>query len=197
LTVGFAAGVVVAGGGLLALARPGTSARNQPGAFEAGMARGLRRVATARKDREARNPVAPSAEVLGRARAHFADHCASCHGNDGRGKTTLGQGFSPAAPDMTLPATQSLSDGELFFAIKNGIRLTGMPAWGGDTREEDEETWALVHFIRHLPQITEGEVLEMKDLNPRSRKEYEEEEETRRFLEGSGDAPASPSASKH
>lgn len=51
---------------------------------------------------------------------------------------------------MTSPATQSLSDGELFIAIKNGIRLTGMPAWGGNTPEEGEETWELVHFIRHL-----------------------------------------------
>jgi mono/diheme cytochrome c family protein len=130
--------------------------------------------------------------VLDGARAHFADHCASCHGNDARGKTSIGQNLYPKVPDMWHAETQSLSDGELFSIIKNGVRLTGMPAWGGDTPEDDKETWELVHFIRHLPTISEAELQEMKDLNPKSRKEYEEEEETRRFLAGSAQAPASP-----
>jgi hypothetical protein len=97
---------------------------------------------------------------------------------------------------MSQPATQSLSDGELFSIIQNGVRLTGMPAWGGDTADDDRETWELVLFIRHLPAITPGEARQMEALNPRSRKEFEEEEEARRFLEGS-DAPASPPAHKN
>jgi len=66
-----------------------------------------------------------------------------------------------------------------------------------DTAEDDRETWELVHFIRHLPRITEAEVQEMKDLNPKSRKEYEEEEEIRRFLAGGAEAKASPPEHKH
>jgi len=140
-------------------------------------------------------PITP--EVLNRARAHFADHCASCHGNDGRGKTSVGQSLYPKAPDMWHAETQSLSDGELFAIIKNGVRLTGMPAWGSDTGEDGKETWELVHFIRHLPRVSEAELQEMKDLNPKSPREYEEEEEARRFLAGSAEAPAPPSEHKH
>ncbi len=191
-------GVAAAGGGAMAvLVQHGVSARDEPTAIEAWIARRTRRLAMPRNEREAKNPVPLTPEALDRARAHFADHCASCHGNDGRGKTTVGQNLYPKAPDMWHSETQFLSDGELFAIIKNGVRLTGMPAWGSDTAEDDKETWELVHFIRHLPTIPEAELQEMKDLNPKSRKEYEEEEEIRRFLAGSADAPASASKHKH
>ena len=64
------------------------------------------------------------------ARAHFADHCAICHANDGSGDTPIGRALWPKAPDMRLRETQDLSDGELFWIIENGIRFTGMPALG-------------------------------------------------------------------
>jgi mono/diheme cytochrome c family protein len=191
------AAAVAGGGALVVLVQHGVSARDEPTAMEAWIARRTRRLATPRNQREAKNPVPLTTEVVARARAHFADHCASCHGNDGHGKTNVGQNLYPKAPDMWLPTTQSLSDGELFSIIKNGVRLTGMPAWGGDTPEDDKETWELVHWIRHLPGITEVELQEMKDLNPKSRKEYEEEAEIRRFLAGGADAPASPPEHKH
>jgi mono/diheme cytochrome c family protein len=190
-------GVAAAGGGaIVVLVMHGVSARDEPTAMEAWIARLTRRLATPRSQREAKNPVPLTPELLIRARAHFADHCASCHGNDGRGQTTVGRNLYPKAPDMSQPATQSLSDGELFSIIQNGVRLTGMPAWGGDTADDDRETWELVLFIRHLPAITPEEARQMEALNPRSRKEFEEEEEARRFLEGS-DAPASPPAHKN
>jgi mono/diheme cytochrome c family protein len=194
LLLALAGAAAVGGGAFLVLVRHGLSAREEPTAMEAWIARETRRPATPRRLREARNPAPLTGEALARARAHFADHCASCHGNDGRGKTTIGKNLYPKAPDMSQPQTQSLSDGELFSIIRNGVRLTGMPAWGGDTADDDRETWELVLFIRHLPAITPEEVRQMEGLNPRSRKEYEEEEEERRFLEG---APASPPAHKH
>src|SRR5262249_53545723 len=148
-----------------------------PTAAEVFMARHLRRMATPAEMRGTRNPIPVSEQVLAEARAHFADHCALCHGNDGRGHTTIGQSLYPKAPDMQAEATQSLSDGEIFSIIKNGVRLTGMPAWGEDTEEDDRETWALVHFIRHLPEISPGEVAAMERLNPKSPDEMKEEEE--------------------
>jgi len=60
------------------------------------------------------------------------------------------------------------------------VRLTGMPAWGDAAGRDDQETWKLVHFIRHLPAITPQELEEMKRLNPVSHEEAEEKE----FLEG-------------
>jgi mono/diheme cytochrome c family protein len=185
---------LLAGGAVvLRLRQHGISARDEPLAVEAAVARTLRSWAIPARLRDAPNPVEPSADALDRARAHFADHCASCHGNDGRGRTKLGQGLYPKAPDMTLPATQSLSDGALFAIIENGVRLTGMPAWGQPGPEDDQETWELVHFIRRLNQLTPGELAEMESSNPKSRKDIEEEDTIRKFLAGEDDKPSSGS----
>ena len=87
----------------------------------------------------------------------------------------MGRGLYPRAPDMRLPATQSLSDGELFYIIENGVRLTGMPAWS--SHEAKDDSWHLVHFIRHLPKLTPAEVEEMKTLNPKAPDERQEQEQ--------------------
>ena len=187
------AGLVAVGAGV-ALDRflaHGVSARDAPTTIEALVARRLRHLAVPRSQRDAKNPVPLTPEVLASARAHFADHCASCHGNDGRGQTKIGQNLYPKAPDMTLAGTQDLSDGEVFSIIENGIRLTGMPAWGKPGPEDDADTWELVHFIRSLSKLTETELREMESLNPRSPKEIEEELQMKRFLEG-GDVSAAP-----
>ncbi len=181
---------VLAGVGLLAvaavgwLAVAGISARPAPSRLETRLARAARHLLVPGRAQAATNPLPTSVEVLASARLHFADHCASCHGNDGRGDTQLGRNLYPRAPDMMLPATQELSDGELFWIIENGVRLTGMPAWGGPGPDDDVETWELIHFIRHLTVLTAEEIEEMERHNPKSRAEFEEEEEIRRFLAG-------------
>lgn len=167
----------------------GVSARDEPTAVESFVARNMRRFAVPRAMRRLKNPVPGSAEIVAAGRAHFADHCATCHGNDGRGRTTIGQNLYPKAPDMTLPATQDLSDGELFAIIENGVRLTGMPAWGTPSPDDDSQTWHLVHFIRHLPGITPEELETMEELNPLSKQQWKEQEEAERFLRGD-DEPA-------
>jgi mono/diheme cytochrome c family protein len=172
----------------IVLVRHGVSARDEPTRVELLLARAMRRLAIPSAVRARANPVPATPEALARARAHFADHCASCHGNDGKGRTTLGRNLYPKAPDMTEPATQRLSDGELHAIIENGVRLTGMPAWGSLGPQDDAETWELVLFIRRLPSLTAAELEEMKDLNPKTRRELEEEEEIRRFLSGA-DSP--------
>ena len=91
----------------------------------------------------------------------------------------------PPAPDMRAAATQNFSDGELFSIIENGIRLTGMPAWGGSDRDA-EDSWKLVHFIRHLPALTVEERHEMEKLNPKGPDERKEEEDEEKFLKGEG-----------
>ena len=174
----------------------GFSARADPTAAEAYVARHLRHLAVPRAARTMPNPAPLTREVLGLARAHFADHCAMCHGNDGRGMTSIGRNLYPRAPDMTGPQTRSLSDGELFYIIKNGVRFTGMPAWGEDTHEGDLESWHLVHFIRHLPKMTGEEIQEMESLNPKSPEVWMDEEMERRFLEGE-DVPGAVHKHQH
>jgi mono/diheme cytochrome c family protein len=114
--------------------------------------------------------------------AHFADHCAVCHANDGSGQTEMGRGLYPKAPDMRLDATQQLSDGELFYIIEHGIRFTGMPGWRNGTEAGEQSSWQLVHFMRHLPKLTEAELETMKARNPRSPDEIRYEIEEERFL---------------
>lgn len=187
---------LAAGAAAWSIVRRGVSARDEPTAVERVIARRLRHLAVPRQQRDAVNPVPSSEKALGSARAHFADHCASCHGNDGKGATKMGQGLYPKAPDMSGPDTQGLSDGELFFIIENGVRLTGMPAWGAPGPDDDAETWELVHFIRHLPRLTADEIAQMEELNPRSRAAFEEEERIRKFLAGE-DAGAPPAEGPH
>jgi mono/diheme cytochrome c family protein len=174
----------------------GFSSKGEPRAWEVTLIRQLRRAAIPREQREKPNPVPAEAEVLAQARAHFADHCASCHGNDGSGQTSIGQNLYPPAPDMRLKETQDLSDGELAFMIHSGIRFTGMPAWGTGPLDNDLDSWQLVHFIRHLPDLTQNELDEMKALNPKTKHELEEEVSFDRFLEGD-DSAASPPAEHH
>jgi mono/diheme cytochrome c family protein len=188
--------VVGAATALWLFVQHGFSARDQPTALEAFVARRLRHLAVPRSARQATNPVPMTPAVMTEARAHFADHCALCHGNDGSGQTEIGKNLYPKAPDMRQDDTQSLSDGELFYIIHNGIRLTGMPAWGDGSPEDDQESWKLVHFIRHLPKISQEELAEMKTLNPKSPHELEEEQEEQKFLHGE-DSPSSPAQHHH
>jgi len=106
----------------------GFSARTPPTAVERVVMQAVHGLSVPRAARTAANPVAFSPEVWAESRAHFADHCASCHANDGSGNTELGRGLFPRAPDMRLAQTQDKTDGELYWIIENGIRLTGMPA---------------------------------------------------------------------
>jgi mono/diheme cytochrome c family protein len=173
----------------------GFSAKTEPHALEVLMARWIRHLAIPIEKRNAANPVPLNADILKEGRAHFADHCAVCHSNDGSGQTPVGKNVYPKAPDLRLTDTQSLSDGELFWVIHNGIRFTAMPAWGSGDPEKDIDSWKLVHFIRHLPQLTQEELDEMKTLNPRTPKERLEEEAFDQFLQG--DDAAAAKAEEH
>ncbi len=183
--------VLVLSGGLLlwSTVRRGFSTHDEPSWMEARIARGLRHWSTPADLRDARNLLPLTPQVMVEARAHWADHCASCHGNDGKGKTAIGENLYPRAPDMTLPATQELSDGELFAIIENGIRLTGMPGWGNGTAESAYGSWGLVHLIRHLPELTPEELAGMEALNPKTPEEWQQIQAEEAFLSGETDQP--------
>ena len=193
------AAVIVAGTILLLLlvgalavgsmARSGLSAHDEPTRIEAAIARTVRHWAVPSELRAARNPVPLTPRVLADGRAHFADHCAGCHGNDGKGGG-MGKQMYPKTPDMTLEATRSLSDGELFAIIENGVRLTGMPGFGSGTAESAYGSWALVHFIRHLPKLTPAEIAEMQKLNPKSPDQWRQLQAEEAFLAGEDEAAA-------
>ena len=176
--------VVLAAAGWGYLRTTGLSARVAPGRVEATLAGIARSWAVPASYRDRAMDLPRNSEHRRAGLAHFADHCASCHGNDGSGDTAMGRNFYPPAPDMRAAGTQALTDGELLYVIEYGIRFTGMPAWGNGTPEGERLGWQLVQFIRHLPQLTPDELEEMKRLNPRPPDEVRREIEEQRFLEG-------------
>lgn len=176
--------LIAAAAGLAYVRLTGLSARAQPSAVEARLARGVRAFAISGSDRSRTNPVPRSEETVRAGLEHFADHCAVCHGNDGSGETNFGQGMFPPSPDLRLEPTQKMTDGEIFYIIENGVRFTGMPAFATGTPDGEEESWKLVHFIRRLPRLSEPELERMKELNPRSPEEVRQEIAEEEFLRG-------------
>ena len=160
--------VAVAAGGAY-LVTTGLKAQPEPGAMETRVARTIRGFAIPREVKARSNPIGTSADELKPGLEHFARYCAMCHGNDGSGQgAAIGRGLFPKPPDMRAAATQGLTDGEIFYIIENGIRFTGMPAFGTGKPDAagEKQGWQLVRFIRHLPQITPDQIDWMKSLNP-------------------------------
>jgi len=175
----------------------GFSAKTEPHALEVLMARQIRHLAIPIEKRNAQNPIPLSPDVMKESLAHFADHCATCHANDGSGQTPIGKNVYPKAPDLRLADTQSMSDGEIFWVIHNGIRFTAMPAWGEGDPAQDKDSWKLVHFIRHLPQLTPEELDQMKPLNPKTKRDLEKEAAFGQFLQGDDAAAARIDSGHH
>jgi len=184
--------VVVIAGVMLLVHGRGVSARPEPSAIEKRAALFMRGWLTPATYKGLKNPVSDTQENFVAAREHFADHCASCHANDGSGNTDIGRKLYPKAPDMRLPRTQTLSDGEIFYFIENGIRLTGMPGWSTGTPEGEHASWQLVHFIRRLPKLTAEDLAIMETFNPTSRAQIEEERKIEEFLKGGDPPPTTP-----
>ena len=84
---------------------------------------------------------------------HFAAHCASCHGGPGVLRGEAAEGLYPQPPDLAH-APAHYTPAELFWIVRNGIKMTGMPAWSDHS---DEELWATVAFIEKLPGMTEAD----------------------------------------
>lgn len=167
--------VIGALGAVFYVQRYGMSASGEPGPVETAVARQLRHLAIPAADRDRQNPVPSTPENIHAGMAHFADHCAICHNNNGVGDTEIGRNLYPKPPNLRLDRSQSLTDGEIFSIINNGVRLTGMPAFGDDPDHGEDDTWKLVLFIRHIPKLTPAEIAEMEKLNPRSPAEHDHE----------------------
>lgn len=153
---------LILGGGLLYLRGQGFSAREEPTWMEQIMARNARKIATPPDAKNLSDPrLQQTAEMVAEADEHFVEHCGMCHGIDGRGNTVIGRNLYPKVPDMSGSETQKLSDGEIYYIISNGIRLTGMPAWGSE--DKPEAIWDLVSLIRRLPKLSPEELKRLQE----------------------------------
>lgn len=180
---------------LWSFVRRGVSTRTAPSAIETRIAAMLRGAAIPAELQHLSNPVPRTEAALADGLAHFADHCALCHGNDGRADNFYGRNMFPPPPDMTT-TTQRLTDGEIYAIIENGVRLTGMPAFGDGTAD-NQSSWNLVHFIRHLPQLSPEELQKMESLNPKSPAALAAEQEEGEFLEGTREFPPTTPPPSH
>jgi mono/diheme cytochrome c family protein len=143
---------VVALAGLLiviSLMRFNLTAVPEPGHFETRAANLAKRVLIHRASRQAIPPRPPDTKAsVDNGGTHYDLECSICHGSDGHAQATIGRWMYPRPSDLTDSQVQSYSDQELFWIIQNGIRFTGMPAFG--KVESPDQIWDLVNYVRTL-----------------------------------------------
>jgi cytochrome c len=102
------------------------------------------------RNKNARNPIAFSQQNVADGKEAFSHYCVACHGMDGQNTgVPFADRMKPPVPSLASEDVQSYSDGQLKWVIDNGIAPSGMPASKGVL--SDDEQWAIVLFIRHLP----------------------------------------------
>ncbi len=103
-----------------------------------------------------KNPLANGGVNLIEAGGQYEEHCAACHGDSGNGEPKFHGLMYPRPSNLRSKDTQEMSDGEIYFIIKQGIRYSGMPAFG-KPGNDDEHAWEMVAYVRHLPKLTPAE----------------------------------------
>jgi len=126
-----------------------SSARATPPAAEVAMATWLLRASVPAADKARINPLRDDPAAIAAGQDLFRQKCEICHGYDGSGRTEIGAGQYPRPPALRGIDIARLSDGEMFYHIRNGIRNTGMPAWS----MPEAQLWQLVAYLRHLPLV--------------------------------------------
>jgi mono/diheme cytochrome c family protein len=108
-----------------------------------------------RRSREITDPVAKDPGAVARGMTHYRENCLPCHGAPGLDAAEFHEGLNPAPPEMDSQDVQHGTDAGLFWVVKNGIRMSGMPAFG--VNHKDDEIRDIVAFVRHTPQLTDAE----------------------------------------
>ena len=157
----FFAGVVVTvlvglaiGGFIFATGRYNVAA-NAPPDFTDKLAPWVLEKAIKRRAKEVTDPVSKDPNAVALGLSHYRENCLPCHGAPGVDAAEFQEGMNPTPPVIDTPPVQQASDAELFWVIKNGIRMTGMPGFG--VNRKDEEIRHIVAFVRHVPQLTDAE----------------------------------------
>ena len=150
-------------GALVAFSGVVSVAANQYGAIDAradSLLGAVSRASIRRHAPRATNPFTDDGAAAAEGLVGFRESCMTCHGAGKIAPSEFAAGLNPGAPSLGSREIQSMSDGELFWVISNGIRATGMPAFSGSKDEKD--VWRLVAFVRHLPRLTEGETKRLR-----------------------------------
>lgn len=145
----FIIAVVIAGAVVYMAMSFSMSALEQPGVIETFVATRVRDWSISRASRRPL-PAAPeqNEENISKGSAIYGMACATCHGQDGRNPTPIGKSMYPRVPDLSSPDIQRMSDRELFWVVKNGVRLSGMPGFA--KIEDDGQIWCVVYYVHSL-----------------------------------------------
>jgi mono/diheme cytochrome c family protein len=173
--LGVVFGILLVGAGAAAIVYTGsfnTSAEIPPGRMEKRIATLALNKSVERRAPNRKNPLPATPENLRGGLAHYRENCLVCHGAPGVDPGEIGQGLNPGAPDLTLPRVQARTDGQLYWLVDEGIRMTGMPAFGPTHGEN--ELWQIVAFLRHLPEITAEETTQLKGETEAAEHHHEE-----------------------
>jgi mono/diheme cytochrome c family protein len=100
--------------------------------------------------KEVKNPLADTPANIASGKEAFSHYCVACHGLDGQNTgVPFADRMEPPVPPLNSPQVQSYTDGQLYWALENGISPSGMPGSKGILT--DNELWSIVVYIRHLP----------------------------------------------
>jgi mono/diheme cytochrome c family protein len=102
----------------------------------------------------AHNPIPVTSENLRDGEREYNEHCAVCHAFDGSAETRIGGDFHPPIVRLARGAP-GLADGQFYFILSNGIRLTGMPGFGRE--HSPDELWKIILWVRHFPNLSPQE----------------------------------------
>jgi len=131
-------------------------ALQEPGQLETVFATGVKHLLVHWSSREGIPPAPANLQAsVEEGDKLYATDCSMCHGLDGHTPTDSGRWMYPRASDLIAPEVQQYSDRDLFWIVKNGIRLSGMPAFG--RVESDEHIWNLVHYVKTLREGAQPE----------------------------------------
>jgi len=89
---------------------------------------------------------------------HYREMCMGCHLAPGIENSEIRKGLMPQPPKLQQ-ASSAWTPAELFWIVKNGVRMTAMPAWG--ETHSDDKLWALVAFLEKLPDMTAAQYQQM------------------------------------
>jgi len=187
--------VVFVGAAVVYTGSYNVAASTPPSRMETKLASFALNKAVARRASNARNPFPVSAEVLRDGFDHYKEMCVVCHGAPGVDVSELGQGLNPPAPDLTLPRVQGRTDGEMFWIVCNGIKMTGMPAFC--PTHKTDQVWKIVAFVRHLEQLTPEEQKSLKAATEEAEHGHEEGEAAPGTETKEGEPPAAVATPGH
>jgi mono/diheme cytochrome c family protein len=107
-----------------------------------------------------KNPYGGDPSAIATGLRHYRENCIDCHGARDIDTTEFAKGLMPGPPMLDMKDVQEMSDGEMYWIVSHGLRMTGMPAFS--PTHSDEEIWKIVAFVRHLPKLTDAEVAELR-----------------------------------